>query len=131
MQQLWQLKVNWDDPLNTELKEHWQRIQWNLLMIKCIQIDRFVISEGKVERVELHGFSDASEVAYGACTYVLSIDVQGKITTKLLCSKSRVAPTQEIISAKTRTLCISVVSRYVPSFISSFEDKFQQDQILD
>jgi len=24
MQQLWQLKVNWDDPLNTEVKEHWQ-----------------------------------------------------------------------------------------------------------
>ena len=24
VQQLWQLKVNWDDPLNTEVKEHWQ-----------------------------------------------------------------------------------------------------------
>jgi len=24
MQQLWQLKLNWDDPLNTEVKEHWQ-----------------------------------------------------------------------------------------------------------
>jgi len=24
MQQLWQLKVNWDDPLNTMVKEHWQ-----------------------------------------------------------------------------------------------------------
>jgi len=24
MQQLWQLKVNWDDPLNTVFKEHWQ-----------------------------------------------------------------------------------------------------------
>jgi hypothetical protein len=70
MQQLWQLKVNWDDPLNTELKEHWQRIQQNLLMIKCIQIDRLVISEEQVERVKLHGFSDASEVAYGACIYI-------------------------------------------------------------
>jgi len=23
MKQLWQLKINWDDPLTTELKEHW------------------------------------------------------------------------------------------------------------
>jgi len=30
MQQLWQLKLNWDDPLNTEFKENWQGIQRNL-----------------------------------------------------------------------------------------------------
>jgi len=96
MQQLWQLKVNWDDPLTTELKEHWQRIKRNLPIVKCIQIDRLVISEEKSERIELHGFSDASEVAYGACIYLRSIDVQGKITTKLLCSKSRVAPLKRL-----------------------------------
>ena len=96
MQQLWQLKVNWDDLLTTELKEHWQRIQRNLPIVKCIQIDRLVISEEKSERIELHGFSDASEVAYGACIYLRSIDVQGKITTKLFCSKSRVAPLKRL-----------------------------------
>jgi hypothetical protein len=70
MQQLWQLKVNWDDPLTTELKEQWQRIQRDLPIIKCIQIDRLVISEEKSERIELHGFSDASEGAHGACIYL-------------------------------------------------------------
>jgi hypothetical protein len=96
MQQLWQLKVNWDHLLATELKEHWQRIQRHLPIVKCIQIDRLVISEEKSERIELHGFSDASEVAYGACIYLQSIDVQGKITTKLHCSKSRVAPLKRL-----------------------------------
>jgi len=76
-------------------------------MIKCIQIDRLVISEEKVERVELHGFSEASEVAYGACIYLRSIDVQGKITTKLFCSKSRVAPIKRL-SLPRLELCAAV-----------------------
>ena len=80
----------------------------------------------------LHGFSDASEIANVAYIYLLSIDGQGKINTKLLLFKSRVPPTpQETIPAKTRTLYSSVVSRYVPSLIQRFEEKFQQVQILD
>jgi hypothetical protein len=55
-----------------------------------------VISKEKLRRIELHGFSDASEVAHGACIYILSIDVEGNITTRLLCSKSRVAPLKRL-----------------------------------
>lgn len=67
-----------------------------------------VISEEKVERVELRCFSDASEVAYGACIYLRSTDVQGKITTKLLCSKSRVAPLKRL-SLPRLELCAAVL----------------------
>jgi hypothetical protein len=91
MQQFWQTTVNWDDPLTTELKEHWQSLQHKLPIVNSIQIDRLVIREERLERLEIHGFSDASEVAYGACIHLRSNDVQRKITTRLLCSKSRVA----------------------------------------
>jgi hypothetical protein len=96
MQQLWQMRVNWDGPLTTKLKEHWQRLQHKLPIINCIQIDRLVITEERLERTEIHSFSDASEVAYGACIYLRSIEVQGKITTRLLCSKSRVVPLKRL-----------------------------------
>ena len=96
MQQLWQIKVNLDDPLTTELKVHWHRLQHKLPMVSCSQIDRLVISKEELERIELHGFSDTNEAASGACIYKRSIDVQGKLTTKLLCSKSRVAPLRRL-----------------------------------
>jgi hypothetical protein len=70
MQQLWQTTVNWVDPLTTELKEHRQRLQHKLPIANSIQIDRLVISEERLERLEIHGFSDASEVAYGACIHL-------------------------------------------------------------
>jgi len=96
MQQLWQIKINRDDQRTTELKEHWQSLQHNLPIVTGIQIDRLVISKEKLRRIELHGFSDASEVACGACTYLRSTDVQGNITTRLLCSKSRAAPLKRL-----------------------------------
>ena len=81
IQQLWQLKVNWNDRLTTELKEHWQRLQHKLPIVSGIQIDRLVISKEKLRRIELLGFSDAIELAYEACIYLQSFDVQGNITT--------------------------------------------------
>ncbi|XP_025995265.1 uncharacterized protein LOC113004887 [Solenopsis invicta] len=41
----------------------------------------------------IQGFCDASESAYGACIYVQSVNnCQDKISSRLLCSKARVAP---------------------------------------
>jgi len=77
-------------------------------MIRCTLIDRLVLSEEKVTKVELHWFSDASELAYGACFYIRSIDVHGKITTKLLCSKSRVAPLKRL-SLSRLELCAALL----------------------
>lgn len=45
------------------------------------------------EEVELHGFCDASGVAYGACVYI-------KTPSAVLCAKSRVAPIQVITIPK-------------------------------
>ena len=52
LQQLWQLKVNWDEPLPTEFQEQWQRLQHNLPSIQSIQIDRLVISKHKLKEIE-------------------------------------------------------------------------------
>lgn len=41
---------------------------------------------------DIHGFSDASEKAFGAAIYVVSTDDEGNIHSHLICSKSRVAP---------------------------------------
>ena len=43
---------------------------------------------------ELHGFSDASEIAYAAVIYMRITDSQGRITTSLITSKTKVSPIQ-------------------------------------
>ena len=48
------------------------------------------------QRVELHGFSDASQQSYGACIYLKSIFKIGKVFIHLIASKSRLTPIKEI-----------------------------------
>lgn len=43
-------------------------------------------------RIELHGFADASERAYGAVVYIRCIRSTNKIVVKKVTSKSPVAP---------------------------------------
>lgn len=44
---------------------------------------------------ELHIFTDASQVAYGACAYIRSYN-NNEIAVRLLCAKGRVAPLKTI-----------------------------------
>lgn len=59
-------------------------------------------------KIVMHGFCDASEVTYGACIYVCSLDEVGTFDTNLLCSKSRVAP-QKCVTLPRLELCGAVL----------------------
>ena len=86
-------KVKWDDPLQIEFLERWKNILNELKQTGDISVDRVYcvkdINDPFV-KVELHGFSDASKRAYGCCIYLRFVHSSGKITTKLVTSKSRV-----------------------------------------
>ena len=51
-----------------------------------------------VSRVEVHGFSDGSEMAYATSVYLRVIYESGLVSTRLIASKIKVAPiTQQSI----------------------------------
>jgi len=67
-----------------------------LSQVNELAVDRFVLAKGQPTEIQLHEFCDSSEKAYEACLYLRSVNRQGEVTTKLLCSKSRVAPLTKI-----------------------------------
>ncbi|XP_055589128.1 uncharacterized protein LOC129741429 [Uranotaenia lowii] len=95
LQQLWKYQLNWDDEIPHEITSAWQNIKKELPKLQEMEFPRRAIPS-KPHYLELHGFSDASTKAYGACIYMRHIDSEGNITTNLLCAKSRVAPLKEI-----------------------------------
>ncbi|KAJ4447477.1 hypothetical protein ANN_09484 [Periplaneta americana] len=94
-QRLWQEGSGWDDQLSGNLLDTWNELYQQIPALNHLQIPRLVLSEGTVKNIERHGFSDASQTAYGASVYVRSVNREGKTLTRLLCAKSRVAPLKQ------------------------------------
>lgn len=91
IQKLWEFKISWDENIPESLIPNWNHFVLQLTNLSSIKIPRCAIAS-HVTSIELHGFSDSSITAFGACIYIRCIDNHGNISTKLLCSKSRVAP---------------------------------------
>ncbi|CAK1588736.1 unnamed protein product [Parnassius mnemosyne] len=91
MQKLWLLKLTWDEQLPSEIIKLWLSIVENLSFLNNLRIPRSVICNQYIN-VDLHIFSDASQVAYGACLYVRSSNNKNNVMVRLFSAKSRVAP---------------------------------------
>ncbi|GBM58451.1 hypothetical protein AVEN_269139-1 [Araneus ventricosus] len=105
-QRLWKLKIDWSDSLPEREAEEWERFLNSLHSINQLCIPRHVLCEFP-EKLEVHGFADASERAYGAVVYLKS-SVGKRNCVRLLCSKSRVAPLKSISMPKLQ-LCAALL----------------------
>ncbi|XP_024885139.1 uncharacterized protein LOC112463171, partial [Temnothorax curvispinosus] len=112
LQRMWQLNLTWDESLPSSLHSEWLNYLEQLPAINDISIPRVVVC-GNPVRIELHGFSDASEAAYVACVYLRSIDTQGRITIRLLCAKSKVAPLKTICVPRLELLAALLLAKLV------------------
>ncbi|XP_043492375.1 uncharacterized protein LOC122517844 [Polistes fuscatus] len=79
---------SWDESVPEIIGERWQAFRQNLYALEGMKFPR-TIANGS-ENLELHGFCNASERAYGACIYIKTTGL--KPIVRLICAKSRVAP---------------------------------------
>ncbi|XP_072402497.1 uncharacterized protein [Diabrotica undecimpunctata] len=91
IQQLWLLDLDWDDELPRDLLNKWVTFKSKLSVLDKINIPRYIMCD-KIVHMELHAFSDASKDAYSAVLYVRTVDENGTVYVRLLCSKTRVSP---------------------------------------
>lgn len=103
LQELWQLRVSWDESLPQHLHSRWNAFREELMHINNIKVSRHVLTPGN-KKFELHAFCDASEKAYGACIYLRTQDENNRWSTHLLCAKSKVAPLK-VLSLPRLELC--------------------------
>lgn len=96
MQTLWKNGYTWDEPLPEELQEYWREYRRNLLAIESLSVPRWVGYLKDCVEIQLHGFCDASELAYGAALYLRCTHRDRSVTVHLVTSKSRVAPLEDL-----------------------------------
>ncbi|XP_076382765.1 uncharacterized protein LOC143260625 [Megalopta genalis] len=73
------------------LHTQWTRYYTQLPLLNNVKFHRKTIITAASD-IELHGFCDASEKAYGACIYLRSTNAQCETQVELLAAKSKVAP---------------------------------------
>lgn len=94
-QQLWQLKLDWDDYLPSPLSEEWAKLRESFEQLSNLRINRW-ISTSSSSSIEIHGFCDSSISAYSAAVYVRTTSSLGITTVQLLCAKTKVSPLKTI-----------------------------------
>ena len=93
LQQLWQLKLGWDDPVPQHIHDVWLKWRSELTLISERHIERcYFPKTAAISSFQLHGFSDASEKAYGGVVYLRMTDTDGGVHVALVIAKTKVAP---------------------------------------
>ena len=98
LQDLCRENIGWDDDVSEEYKSRW--IKWlnelplldQLNVRRCVKPPEF----GPVVSEQIHVFSDASSIGYGAAAYLRLCDESGRIHCSLLMGKGRLAPVKAV-----------------------------------
>ncbi|GFQ99690.1 DUF1758 domain-containing protein [Trichonephila clavata] len=93
-QQLWLLKLDWDSPFPDALATKWKTFRKKFEQICSIHIPRWIHTVS--QQVTLHGFCDASELAYASVIHAVQPQADGNTKVTLLVAKSRVAPLKPV-----------------------------------
>lgn len=92
IQKLWIAGIGWDETVPNKMLEEWLTYRNDLPSLALLHIPRWIqTSQGNV-LVELHGFSDASKMAYAAVVFMRVIDDKVDIHVNLVTAKTQVAP---------------------------------------
>jgi len=98
LQDLCRKKLNWDDKIPDEDLQRWKSWLETLPKLEQFSVDRCFKPPdfGEVISSQLHYFSDASEVAYGAVAYLRLVNASGVVHCSFVIGKSRLSPLKPV-----------------------------------
>ncbi|XP_042863635.1 uncharacterized protein LOC122247978 [Penaeus japonicus] len=116
-QEVWKLKLDWDEELPLELKVKFQKWIHSSQSLNAFHVDRSyfpgMLWGDLKDNIELHRFGDASEKRYGACVYLRVPVDNGSFKVSLVMSKSRVAPIKALTLPRLELMGALLCSRLV------------------
>ncbi|XP_044751645.1 uncharacterized protein LOC123311643 [Coccinella septempunctata] len=107
MQEIWKADKKWDEEIPTEIKTTWNKFKEELPIIESLQIPRWFRYNPELP-IQLHGYGDASQRAYGAVIYAKTIEKSYAYTT-LLVAKTKVAPIKNKKTIPQLELCAATL----------------------
>lgn len=120
IQDLWKIRIEWDENLPVELERRWIEYWKSIIHLQDFKLDRWLGTASETS-IHIHGFSDSSEAALGAVLYVRAEHPNGMITSKLLTSKTKVAPLKTVTIPRLELAAAELLGRLVKRIMESME----------
>ena len=93
LQLTWKEKLGWDDPLPASMSNIWTQWKEELPLLSSHAIPRRLMSSSSSAlEIQLHGFSEASQTAYGCVIYLHALHQDTSISVRIVTAKTKVAP---------------------------------------
>lgn len=112
IQDLWRIRIDWDEPMPADFVQRWIEYNDSLSIIEQITVPRWLNTRNGSE-IQLHGFADASSIAYGATIYIRVIAPNGEPSCFLLGCKTRIAPVKTITIPRLELCAAELLARYM------------------
>ena len=123
LQCVWTKGVEWNEEIPMEVSLKWNQWVQELSELEHLHIPRCYsdLPLSQNAKVELHAFGDASEVGYASAFYLRFFHEDGKVSTSLVMSKTRVAPVRKI-TLKRLELMAAVITARLCSYVKGAID---------
>ena len=114
-QSVWRMKLDWDEVLPEGVQNEFKFWLEEFKDVRNLSVPRryFSFLWTSQPSFVLHAFGDASEVAYGACVYLLATAADGSVESALLMSRARVAPIKSVSLPRLELLAAVLCARLV------------------
>lgn len=111
--------LGWDDPLPDALQNKWKNWKDSLNDLQDVLIPRCYLPEhfGKVSKIEIHAFSDASCNAIGTAIYLKQTNEAEEVSLSLVYAQARLSPKQATTIPRLE-LCAAVLSAQAVNWIT-------------
>ena len=90
LQRVWEEGRDWDEPVSCQIRVAWVKWRSQLPSLRGHPIPRtYFPKQSIIVSKQLHGFSDASESAYGGVIYLRAVDSRGNVHIALVMAKTK------------------------------------------
>lgn len=122
-QELWILGVEWDGDVPPDIENRFNDWLKGVHLLQDWRVPRRYtnLTLKQLDRIEIHGFGDASEKGYGACVYIKAIREGHFPTVLLVISKAKVAPIKKITIPRLELIGALLCARLVTFVLKSLQ----------
>ncbi|CAK1590645.1 unnamed protein product [Parnassius mnemosyne] len=129
IQLLWMANVDWDDNPPIDIINSWTRFINELPLLSQVSFPRYIFSNN-IDSVEIHGFADASQIAYAGCVYIRLTSKDGNIYTYLIMAKTRVAPLRAPLTIpRLELMAALLLSKLLDKIANLYRDRICPERI--